>query len=233
MLHRTKSLFGKKLSALDGQIGHVRDFYFDDESWAVRYLVADTGPWLAGRRVLLSPHALGLVTDEVVKVNLTRDQIEKSPPVDTHKPVSRRYEEEYYRYYGWPVYWDGGQIWGMGAVPIAVPLQPLPAPAAAENASRDEDRHLRSVKAVVGYEAEAADGALGSVKDFVVDFQSWEIRQLVIDARHWFAHHEIVVTTAKVARISYEEAKLFVGVTKATLTAAQEYLEPAVRADRS
>ena len=45
-LQNTKELYGNKLAALDGDIGHVKDFYFDDKNWVVRYLVADTGSWL-------------------------------------------------------------------------------------------------------------------------------------------------------------------------------------------
>ena len=45
------------LGASDGDIGAVKDFYFDDQNRAVRYVVADTGKWLAGRQVLISPQA--------------------------------------------------------------------------------------------------------------------------------------------------------------------------------
>jgi hypothetical protein len=37
----------------------VKDFYFSDQQWAVRYVVADTGSWLLDRLVLISPHAFG------------------------------------------------------------------------------------------------------------------------------------------------------------------------------
>ncbi|MBC8040397.1 MAG: PRC-barrel domain containing protein, partial [Opitutaceae bacterium] len=117
MLQNIKTLHGKKLAASDGDIGHVADFYFDDTSWAIRYLVANTANWLTGRLVLISPHALGLpdADSATIPVHLTRAQIENSPSIDTDKPVSRQYELDYYRYYGWPVYWDGGGSWGMGA----------------------------------------------------------------------------------------------------------------------
>jgi PRC-barrel domain len=57
MLKNIKDIYGTKLTATDGEIGHVKDFYFDDKSWAVRYLVVDTGSWLPGRLVLLAPQA--------------------------------------------------------------------------------------------------------------------------------------------------------------------------------
>jgi hypothetical protein len=127
MLQSIKQLYGEKLGASDGEIGHVKDFYLDDRNWAVRYLVADTGTWLPGRRVLLSPHAIGtLYQDEkVLLVNLTRKQIADSPAIETHKPVSRQYEEQYHRYYGWPGYWQGGGLWGMSNFPILMNWTPL------------------------------------------------------------------------------------------------------------
>ena len=103
MLHSIQERYGEKLRASDGEIGHVRDFYFDDKNWTVRYLVADTGHWLTGRLVLISPHAFGHLHPEgkVLLVNLTRKQIEDSPSIDEHKPVSRQHEEEYHRHYGY------------------------------------------------------------------------------------------------------------------------------------
>jgi hypothetical protein len=115
MLRSVKQLYGDKLGASDGEIGQVKDFYFDDQNWAVRYVVADTGSWLTGRLVLISPHAFGNLdrSGKLLCVNLNRKQIEDSPLIESHKPVSRQYEEEYYRYYGWPYYWQGSGLWGM------------------------------------------------------------------------------------------------------------------------
>src|SRR5688572_18579967 len=151
MLRSVKKLFEDKLGASDGEIGHVNDFYFDDQNWAVRYLVADTGSWMPGRLVLLSPRAFGNLYQggKVLLVNLTRQQIENSPSIESHKPVSRQYEEEYHRYYGWPFYWQGGQLWGMSAFPV-VPPPPrrLPGEQSTTGGGKD-DPHLRSAKAII------------------------------------------------------------------------------------
>ena len=127
MSRSIKQLCGVKLHASDGEIGHVKDFYFDDQKWVVRYVVVDTGPWLLGRLVLIAPHAFSSLDQAgaFLAVNLTRQQIENSPPIESHKPVSRQYEEEYFRYYGWPSYWTGEGIWGPNAVPI---VSPSPSP---------------------------------------------------------------------------------------------------------
>jgi hypothetical protein len=114
MLDKAKTLKGYKLHSLDGDIGSVSDFYFDDHHWAVRYLVADTGSWLETRQVLIAPHALTAVDRDKhhIVVNLTNAQIEGSPSLDTDKPVSRQFETAYFGYYEWPMYWGGPHMWG-------------------------------------------------------------------------------------------------------------------------
>src|SRR5580704_19270691 len=118
MLQSLKHLYGHQLAALDGEIGHVKDFYFDAQNWTVRCVVADTGSWLPGRQVLISPHAFGGLhqSGKLLSVNLTRKQIGDSPSIESHKPVSRQYEEEYHRYYGWPGYWQGDGLWGVSGL---------------------------------------------------------------------------------------------------------------------
>ena len=106
MLNKAGTLTGYKLKSLDGEIGTVEEFYFDDQHWTIRYLVADTGDWLTGRQVLLSPYALVAVIKEEqhITIDLTKKQIEDSPSLNSDKPVSRQFEEAYYGYYGWPVF---------------------------------------------------------------------------------------------------------------------------------
>ena len=89
MLIKVKTLHGYKLHALDGVIGDVDEFFFDDVHWTVRYLVADTGSWLTGRQVLLSPYALVKVDkdEKSIIVNLTKKQIEESPSLESDKPI--------------------------------------------------------------------------------------------------------------------------------------------------
>ena len=114
MLRSIKKLYGEELKATDGEIGHIKDFYFDDQNWAVRYVVVDTGLWLSRRLVLISPHVFTNFDLNGVRrgVNLTRKQIENSPDFDSHKPVSRQYEEEYYATTACPT---TGMVTGCGA----------------------------------------------------------------------------------------------------------------------
>ena len=219
MLRSIKQLYRNKLGASDGDIGHVKDFYFDDQNWAIRHLVADTGSWLPGRQVLISPHSLGRLVqaEKILRVNLTRKQIENSPSVDLHKPVSRQYEEEYYRYYGWPYYWEGSGLWGLSGFPILeLPPNPLPGKPATAIGPQTEpaDAHLRSTQAVNGYHLQASDGIIGHVCDFMIDDESWGIRQLVIKTGHRLSGNEVQLPTRTLDWISYPDSTVYVNLTK-------------------
>src|SRR5687767_8958197 len=107
MMRHVKELHGLDIVATDGEIGSVEEFYFDDDRWTIRYLVVDTGMWLPGRKVLISPISIGRAdwNARTLSLSVTRQQVRDSPDADTHKPLSRRYEAEYHRYYGYPYYW--------------------------------------------------------------------------------------------------------------------------------
>src|SRR4051794_20085897 len=153
MIHSVGDLQRFTIGATDGDIGQINDVYFDDERWVIRYLVVDTGKWLPGRKVLVSPFAVQMIewARGRVDVRLTRQQVEGSPDVDTTKPVSRQNEEAYLRYYGYPYYWGGPDLWGVAAYPIMPPpIAPELHRAGASTAtieeepSAHEDAHLRS-----------------------------------------------------------------------------------------
>ena len=114
MLITAKTLEGYKLTHSDEEIGTVPEFYFDDYYWTVRYLIANTGNWLTGQQVLLSPYAVTAVVkgQHHIIINLTKQQIENSPSLSSDKPVSQQFELDYYGYYGWPMYWGGSDMWG-------------------------------------------------------------------------------------------------------------------------
>ncbi len=220
MLRSIKQLYRDRLGALDGPIGHVKDFYFDDRSWVVRYLVADTGDWLPGRQVLISPHTLGnpYLAGRYLSVHLTRKQIEDSPAIESHTPVSRQYEEDYYRHYGWPNYWQGDGLWGMSGLPIfgswatLTPGERIPA---SEPKRESADAHLRSTQAVSGYHLQASDGIAGFICDFMMDEASWAIGQVVIKTGHRFTGREVRISSNEISRISYENSSVYVDMTKA------------------
>jgi uncharacterized protein YrrD len=235
MLRSIKQLYGDELGAADDKIGHVKDFYFDDQNWVVRYVIADTGSWLSGRLVLLSPHAFGDFRHDgaCLFVNLTRQQIEHSPSIDSDKPVSRQYEEEYYNYYGWPPYWNGTGMWGTAGFPVAPPPPYIPAnrESLVRRSQNGDDPHLRSTQALSGYHIQTSDGAIGHVTDFIMDDKSWAIRYLVIETGHWFNGKEIVISPEQIDSVSYAESSVFVKLTKEAIKETPEYHVHPLRAE--
>ncbi len=226
MLYRAKILSGYKLDSLDGEMGRVEEFYFDDKHWVVRYLVADAGRWLTGRHVLLSPYALGAVSGEKhrVTVDLTKKQIQDSPALDRDKPVSRQFEESYYGYYGWPMYWGGPYMWGSYPY-IARDRKDWKNRAKAEN---NWDPHLRSTSDVTGHKIEASDGAIGHVEDFIIDDETWAIRYLIVDTRNWWPGKRVLIAPQWIERVSWMESKVFVRLSREAIKQAPEFTEDSV-----
>jgi hypothetical protein len=58
MIRSVRGLRGAAIVTKDGALGSVEQVFFDDERWAVRYLVARLGRGFAARRVLVSPRAI-------------------------------------------------------------------------------------------------------------------------------------------------------------------------------
>jgi hypothetical protein len=223
MLLRAKTLQGYKLNSLDGEIGSVKEFYFDDHHWTIRYLVADTGNWLTGRQVLISPYALGgaVLQDHDIAVALTRDQIENSPPLDSDKPVSRQFEQGFYGFYGWPMYWGGPYMWGADPYIVRDPHQWKRA-SQVENTS---DPHLRSTHEVTGYHIQASDGEIGHVEDFVIDDNTWAIRYLIINTRNWWPGNSVLISPKWIDRVSWEEGKVFLALSRESVRRSPDFVD--------
>jgi len=223
MLQNLKQLYGSKLTAVDGDIGQVKDFYFDDIIWVIRYLVADTASWMTGRQVLLTPHSFGGWDQyqKILHIKLRKEQIQNSPSIESHKPVSRQFEIDYYRYYGWPAYWDGAGMWGLGGYPVTLPPSKEEMQSNLQYHHRN-DKHLQSANSINGYQIQATDGEIGSVSGFMVDDSSWVISRLVVETGHWYSGKEILISPNRVERISYEESKVYVNLTKSDIQLTAE-----------
>ncbi len=226
MLRSIRKMEGHTIAATDGEIGKVHDILFDDRHWTVRFLVVDTGTWLTGRRVLISPVAFSGVDWQTgnIELRLTRDQIETSPDVDTEKPVSRQHEREHFRHFGWPFYWGGTNIWGVGVTPseLAIAAEyPGVMPAAAEEregglgiGGGDADRHLRSAREMMKYRLEAMDGTLGNVNDLLIDDEGWNICYLAVGTGEWFVGEHVLLSPKWIERVNLEQQKVYTDLTR-------------------
>lgn len=219
MLRSTKELQGYSIDAVDGEMGQVKDFFFDDKSWTIRYLVADTGSWLPGRKVLISPHALEQPKwrDQCFPVQLTQAQVENSPGIDADKPVSRQHEEALHAYYNWPIYWTGGLYLDAQVVPRLNEEEP-------EKEVEEGDVHLRSVSEVIGYDIEEKNDAFGHVEDFILDDELWILRYLVVDTRDWLpGGKKVLVSPGWINQVNWSDAKVSVALTREQIKNSPEY----------
>jgi hypothetical protein len=235
ILRRVRELQGYTIGATDGDVGSIEDVYFDDQSWTIRYFVVDTGAWLPGRKVLISPLSLRGVDTVGVRLesSLSRQQVKESPSVDTAMPVSRQHEIAAAQYYGSPFYWTGPYRWGPWPYPGGDPVtgtpypDPVyPDPVAQEITARQADSadsHLRSANAVRGYGIEATDGSLGHVVDFLADEQSWAIRYVVVDPQSWWPGPHVILSTDWIEDVSWNDSKVIVNVSRDTVRNAPPY----------
>ncbi len=236
MLYRMEKLIGMSIGASDGDVGKIKDIYFDDHHWAARYLVVDAGGWLENRQVLISPFSVKHIDWDlrVVHVNLTRERVKGSPSIDSDKPVSRQHEIEFLGYYGYPGYWGGSLLWG------AMPYPVLPEALTALPVNQAEpghgpapiDSHLRSAAEVTGYHLQATDLPIGHVQDFMIDSENWAIRYMVVDTRNWWPGKHVVIPPQWIKRLDWEQMRVHVDVTRNTVQHAPEY-DPSLEFSRA
>ncbi|HUI07338.1 MAG TPA: HEAT repeat domain-containing protein [Verrucomicrobiae bacterium] len=233
MKRRLSRLVGCTVRAEDGNIGTVREFYFDDHGWTIRYVVVDTGRWLSGRLVLISTAALKKPDwkSRLFPVDLTKQQVQNSPGIDTDKSVSRQHEAELHAYYGWPVYWGLEPYVGVGyPVPTHLPSTAREQNALAESAAGDP--HLRSTGEVTGYHIRASDGEIGHVQDFIVEDETWAIRYVVVNTQNWLPGKSVLVFPAWIKRVSWDKSEVFVDLSRESIKNSPAF-EPSKRVDRS
>lgn len=236
MLRSVNELKGKALHASDGELGTVDQFLFDDESWTIRYLVAETGK-LLGRKVLISPISIDRnQKKDGLSLSLTKEQIQNSPSIDADKPVSRQHETEYFNYYGYPYYWGGPGLWGGTSYPLGRPSSSRSlgysdrtsgyagtAATARSQPAEKEDPHLRSTREVIGYYIEASDGDIGHVEDFLIDDENWAIRYVVVDTVNWWPGKKVVVAPQWIKDVSWTESRVYVDLSRERIKNAPEY----------
>jgi len=283
MLHKADTLSGYNLRGIDGDIGSIKEFYFDDSHWTIRYLVADAGNWLFGREVLISPHSLGAVNsaEEYIAVNLTEKQMENSPTFNSGQTVSRQFEDEYNIYYGLPTYWNGKDMsdnrardtdmnaggnggrsvgssitgdnmmtgsgnggWanspniagdmnrvqggnggnGAGAIGSSVTEDMSMGRESTPN-QQIRDHQLHNTSDVSGYDIEAIDGEIGDVKDFIFEDETWAIRYLIVDTGGWLPGKKVLISPEWIERVSWDESKVFVNLTRDAIERSPEFTE--------
>jgi len=238
VLRNIKDLEACAINAIDGVLGRVRDVYFDDELWVIRYFVVETALSSSSRRTLISPMAMGIPNwiDNLIPAALTRAQVRNGPDIDTDRPVSRQHEIGYTGYYGYPNYWGGGGLWGAGMYPDVLqagrdlvaanrgnaPVH-FPGQSNSHKSGRPDDPHLRSANTVMHYYVHASDGDIGHVAGMLIEERTWAIRYIIVNTSNWWLGHEVLIAPEWIEDVYWAESKLMVGLTRQAVKDAPEF----------
>lgn len=224
MKRSIKSLIGFTMGATDGEIGKVKEFYFDDETWTIRYLIVETGGWLFGRKVLISPIALLAPNweNEIFPINLTKEQIKNSPDIDTEKPVSHQQELEMYAHYPWGTYWRSDYL---GSIPPPISMYDVILDEQKNNTNKkvQGDPHLRSTEKVTDYIINADYGDIGRVEDFLIDDSSWKIDFIVVDTGNLLPGKKVLISPSWIKDINWDNSEVTVNATVDSVKDSPEY----------
>jgi uncharacterized protein YrrD len=223
-MRRFRELADLTLQAADGDIGSVEDLYFDDGRWTVRYFVVKTGGWLLGRHIVVTPASIEEIDDQggVLRLRLTREQIEQAPPIERARPIDRAYEEAYFRYFRMAPYWDTVP----GPSPTVVPYPGTVPPAAMSTAPPSQAARnptLRSANDLIGAGIHARDGDIGYVEDLVVDDEEWVLHYVEVDTRKWLPGKKVLVQMGRIERIDWEDRFVAVALTRRAIESAPAY----------
>jgi hypothetical protein len=206
MLYELKALIGSPVAATDGEMGSVRNFLFDDQSWKVRYLVVDVGNWLKRRDVVLPITVVERPdwAERICHTHLTRKQVQDSPEVDAEMPVSRQQEIAMHDYFGPLASW----------VDTVFDSSPMPT-GMKYPVHTTEVLHLRSTSHMLGYQVLATDGDFGILEGFVMDEASWHLGYLEVKSGDWLQNRSVLVPTSWVQSVSWTEFRIHLHHTKA------------------
>lgn len=222
MLWSIKSLRGYTIKAVDGEIGKTEDFFIDDQQWILSYVVVNTGAWLVGRKVLLSPIAFHQPewTSHCFPIELTKEQVKNSPDVDLEQPISRQHQEELHNYYDWPYYW------AMRRSLHPEPIPPVSSPASSNpqlHAQKARNSHLRSTQEVIGYHIQTTDGDLGHIEDFIVEDELWLIRYVAINTNNWGMGKKYLVSPTNIQHLVWDKKKVYLTLSTQQVQEGLEY----------
>jgi len=193
MLQPLSGFTGYTIHATDGILGKVEEFYFDDVSWAIRYMIVKTGGWLNHRSVLISVVALGKPDwmTQTFPVNLSCEQVRNSPDIDTESPVRRHHEIALHNHYQWPFYWDSTfpDTYGLPTIHRDEEFTGN----MAMNGESTGDPHLQSTRFMLGNHIRTTDGDIGHVDDFIVDTESWTLDDLIVATGVWHFGKKVLI----------------------------------------
>jgi len=225
MLLSAKDLMNARVMGTDGELGKLLDLFVDYEGWLVRYLVVDSGPWLNGRRVLLSLHTMQDISEDTqtIHVSLSQDMVRNSPDFSGGPSISRGQEVILHNYYRWPFYWeDTPTLTGSGVADV--PLIELAAEVQGELAKQQEgNANLRSAQDFFGLDIQERDGEIGELEDFLFGFESHRLDYWIVATGGWLSERKVLVSPSFVETIDWDKSEVAMDLSQETIRNSPEY----------
>jgi hypothetical protein len=205
MLLLTKQIEGAVVEASDGKLGKLVDFLFDDRDWSIKNLVLDAGTWLNSRRVTLPPDLIqrkDWADHRLMITGLTREQVVKSPNVETHVPVGDLSKLEEATIIDWGLYW------------IKILDHPWQV---------SDDPHIRNTEEMIKYHLRETDGRMGHIADFLIDDEVWQIKFIEADTRNWWPGKHVLIAPERIDSIDGENRIVHVNLSREALEHSPVY----------
>ncbi len=205
MYRSLAELIGYKVRSSDGIAGKIKDFYFRDTDWKVNYLIVDTNTWLPGRKVLVSPSVVEEADfpEQTIDISITKEAIENSPPISMDEPVSVQKEKELSEHYSWPFLMSDPMS---GYATAKIIEEEKKRERKSKGQSEEPDNILRSVSEILGYSVNSADEKFGEIEDFIIDFENWNIKALVVFTGNWLAGKTVLLKPNAVKDIKWKQS---------------------------
>ena len=207
MLKSLENIRNYKVHAKNGDIGRVEDFYFDDKDWTTRYLVANCGNWVMGhQKVLIAPEYFDHtdLMEEKLYLNLTQEQVEDSPIISTHTPISKQH------------------ISTRIFTPVSPEYEDRDEEALAGMMTNPEDEHLYSLKDTKGLHIEALDGEIGHVLDFMVNDETWEIVWMIVNTHNWWPGKSVLISPDRIKSVNWPKRRIYLSMTRQEVKESHE-----------
>lgn len=207
------TLTNLNIHATDGEIGKLKDLYFND-NWELQFIIVDTRKWLPGKKALLPFYVQEEINleEEYIKVDRDKETIRQSPKAPEDNELISSYQGAVLDYFGWNSYKEnavldsdhGPVTTGDGKLQNTnVPPEP---DLAAPDISTD---NLRSMEEFMSFKVHAKDGKIGIVDNIILT-EDGKIQYLVVNSNESYVENSLYLyRTDQVTSVDWFEEDLY------------------------
>jgi hypothetical protein len=161
---------------------------------------------------------------KTINAAFTKQQVQESDDVGTHKPEGLEQPHDYSLYLGLPYYLRLDALNDSDHGPVAGRAHdPEKGKASEHSFLQAYDDHLRSSKLVSRYHVMAVDGEIGQIEDGIVEDQTWTIKYVTSTVGNWWSAKKVLLPTESILWVSAAEANVYVSLTRTNIATAPAF----------